>query len=186
MSEAALMDTIRAQLDVLRADSVAPLCITPGGYGETFAREALGIHTARMVQCSNFLGDTLDYAARLGFEGVLLVGHIGKWIKVAGGIFQTHSHVADARMEILAAHAALGGAQQEQIAKIMRCVTTDEALDLLAEIGLLAPTIQSVLEKIRVHIAQRLESTPFGVVLFSNQRGILGMTGEAERLKKYF
>lgn len=75
--------------------------------------------------CSNFVGETLDCAAVLGFEGVLLVGHLGKFVKLAGGIFQTHSSVADARMEILAAHAALAGADSALTGELLGCATTD-------------------------------------------------------------
>ena len=36
----------------------------------------------------------------LGLKGILFVAHIGKFVKVAGGIMNTHSREADARMEI--------------------------------------------------------------------------------------
>ncbi|MEM1483768.1 cobalt-precorrin-5B (C(1))-methyltransferase CbiD [Oscillospiraceae bacterium PP1C4] len=186
MSEAALIDTIRVELDMLNAAGARPILITPGNYGEVFAREKMGLNLSRSVLCSNFAGDTLDYAAQLGFDGLLLIGHIGKLVKLAGGIFNTHSHVADARMEILAAHAALAGANQTLVAEIMQCVTTDEVLDLLDEAGILTRTIGSVMEKIGFHIKHRVGDLPAEVVLFSNPRGVLGQTNGADALIQQF
>ena len=65
-----------------------------------------------MVKCSNFLGEALDIAATQRFKRVLLVGHIGKLVKVAGGIMNTHSRYADCRAELFCAHAALCGADR--------------------------------------------------------------------------
>ena len=53
------------------------------------------------MKCSNFIGDSIDMAAETGYQGLVLVGHIGKLIKVAGGIMNTHSKWADCRMELL-------------------------------------------------------------------------------------
>lgn len=182
MSEAALVDTIRVELGVLRAESDRPVLITPGNYGETFARERLGIFPKRAVLCSNFIGDALDCAGGLGFSGALLVGHIGKLAKLAGGIFNTHSRVADARMEILAAHAAMAGGDAALIHALMDCATTDAALDLLDAVGLLNAVIPTLLQKIKQHAQRRLGKTPLEAVLFSNARGLLGRTDGAQAL----
>ena len=184
MSEAALLDTIRTKLNMLRAASDAPVLVTPGNYGEKFAKEALGLNLSRSVLCSNFLGDTLDYAAYLGFRGVLLVGHIGKLVKLAGGIFQTHSRVADARMEILAAHAALAGASQELVRELMGAPTTDRALELLKRQGIREPVIGTLLYKMEEHLNHRAGQIRTGVILFSSQSGLLGQTSEASELLK--
>ena len=81
-----------------------------------------------MVFISNFVGDAIDCCVREGFTNVLLVGHIGKLVKVAGGIMDTHSRTADCRAEILAAHAALAGAGAKTVHEIMSSVTTPAAL----------------------------------------------------------
>lgn len=182
MSEAALVDTIRTELRMLRAGGDGPILVTPGNYGETFSRDSLGLKTKRSVLCSNFLGETLDYMTALGFGSFLFVGHIGKLVKVAGGIFQTHSRVADARMEILAAHAALAGADSGVIHTLMGCATTDAALDVLERNGILTAVLESLLQKIVEHIRFRVGETPFGVVLFSNGRGVLGTTEKADEI----
>lgn len=184
MSTAALVDTICTELNMLRAESDAAVVITPGGYGERFCRETLNLRTKRSVLCSNYAGDALEHAAACGFQGALLVGHIGKLVKLAGGIFNTHSHIADARMEILAAHAALAGAPRALVAALMdetACVTTDAALALVADAGLLPPVIESLLQKAQRHVSRRTGAMPVGLVLFSNERGLLGMTETARR-----
>ena len=83
------------------------------------------------------------------------MSHIGKLIKVAGGIMNTHSRAADCRMEIMAAHALLAGADAAQARKILSCVTTDAALELLEEYGLTEKVMRSLSEKIRDVITAR-------------------------------
>lgn len=184
MSETALLDTIHAELKMLRTASDAPVLMTPGNYGEDFAGQVLGLDLSRSVMCSNFLGDALDDAAYLGFRGVLLVGHIGKLIKTAGGIFQTHSRVADVRMEILAAHAGMAGASPMLIQEIMNAVTTDQVVELLKQESLLSAVMATVMQKIDKHLLHRAGQMPAAAVLFSNKYGILGKTSKAVQLLK--
>ena len=184
MSEAALVDTIRAELKVLRAAGSGPVLVTPGSYGENFSRDALGLRASRAVLCSNFVGETLDCAAVLGFEGVLLVGHLGKFVKLAGGIFQTHSSVADARMEILAAHAALAGADSALTGELLGCATTDAAADLLDAAGLLSPVMRSVTEHAEKQVKRRAGELSAELVIYTNARGILGQSGGAAEMLK--
>lgn len=180
MSQEALVASIRLELDTVRAKGCSTVLLTPGNYGECFARETYKVE--RAVLYSNFLGEAIDYCTVLGFRRCLLVGHIGKLVKLAGGIFQTHSRVADARMEILAAHSALAGAPQTLVAQLMREVTTDGALALLEQAQLLEPVTASLLDKMAQHLTQRGGDIETGIVLFSNPRGILGQTENAARL----
>ncbi len=186
MSQTALIDTIRVELELLRAQGDGPVLLTPGNYGETFCQKVLGLDTRRSVLYGNFLGEAFDHTVRLGFSGVLLVGHIGKLVKLAGGIYQTHSRVADARMEILTAHAALAGGSKDLARNLMGCITTDQALDLLDEAGLLSSVLEGLLEKIQFYGTGRLDHIPLGVVLFSNSRGLLAMNQKAQELIKTF
>ena len=112
MSRQALVDTTRAELSVRRSEGVADLLLTPGNYGDAFARETLGLDMAKAVQCSNYIGAALDDAVRLGFSSVLLVGHLGKLTKLAAGITDTHSRTADGRREVFVTHAALAWARR--------------------------------------------------------------------------
>lgn len=93
--------------------------------------ETLKIELKRSIKCSNFIGDTIDMGCELGAKGMLFVGHIGKLVKLGAGIMNTHSKMADGRMEILAACAVRAGAGIEAVRNILDCVTTDAALELL-------------------------------------------------------
>lgn len=183
MSERGLIDSIHVEMDVVKAAGVRCVVITPGNYGSNFTREHTKIDLSRSVKCSNYVGEILDYAALLEFEGALLIGHIGKFVKLAGGIMNTHSHVADARLEILTAHAALHGAGTETVRELMRCVTTDEAIQILDQAGLREQTVASIMKKIQFHIKARVpEKMRVGAIMFSNRYGVLGSTAEVDQL----
>lgn len=183
MSVQALVDTIEAEMKMHRAEGAVRLVLTPGNYGETFLRSGLSLGHLPHAKCSNYIGEAIDLAVSLGFEELLLVGHIGKLVKVAGGIMNTHSLVADARGEILAAHAALCGCGPNIAAAVMNSATTDAALDILESVELLEPVINSLLIKIQQHIDRRSKGAiAAGAILFSNIRGLLGKTAGADLL----
>ena len=136
-----------------------------------------------MVRCSNFVGEALDSARLEGFREVLLVGHIGKFVKLAGGIFNTHSRWADGRAELFCAHAALCGADRETAQALMDSATADRCLEILAEKHLREPVLSSLLSAIQRHLDRRAgEDLQTGAVLFSNQYGLLGMTRRAKEI----
>ncbi|MCB6367901.1 cobalt-precorrin-5B (C(1))-methyltransferase, partial [Intestinibacillus massiliensis] len=122
MSEQALIDTIKVEINMKKAAGVEYLVVTPGNYGETFLKETRNLDQLDYVKCSNFIGETLSYLKEQDFKGVLLAGHIGKLVKVAAGMMNTHSKYGDRRMETLAEHAALAGVSQPQICQIRECV----------------------------------------------------------------
>lgn len=185
MSDAALVDTIRAEMRLLRASGKEDLLITPGNYGEDFARETLGLNGLLPVRCSNFIGDALDMAAELGFKRVLLVGHIGKLVKLGAGVMNTHSRWADARMEVLAA-CALEADCPAGIAKaLLRCGTTDEAAELLQTAGCLEGVMDRLMIRIDYYLSWRSGGDfEAGAVIFSNRQGLLGETPSAETIRK--
>ena len=122
-------------------------------------------------------------AATAGFKEVLLVGHVGKLCKLAGGIMNTHSHTADCRTELFCAHAALCGADRALCARLMDAATTDACLDLLDQAQLRVPVLESLLAAIQLHLDRRAAGTfRVGAVLFSNQHGPLGTTQTAKEL----
>ena len=110
MSNAALVDTIRVELSVLAASGAKDVLLCPGNYGETFAREQLGLSMQRQVSTSNFIGEGVQAAVSAGFRRILLVGHIGKLVKLGIGMTNTHSQNGDGRMETLIACALACGA----------------------------------------------------------------------------
>ena len=134
MSQQAILDTIQLEMNqaVLRAGTPKRLILAPGNYGLDYLHDTYPAFAAiPVVKTSNFIGDTLDMAASAGFEQVLLVGHVGKLVKVAGGIMNTHSHTADCRTELFCTHAALCGAGRELCAALYAAATTDACLELL-------------------------------------------------------
>ena len=133
MSEQAILDTIKVELRQQKAEGCRVAFISPGNYGLDFMKENYGMDLDRSVKCSNYIGLTVDMIKELGFEGMLLTGHAGKLVKVAGGIMNTHSREADCRMEIIAAAAAKEGADTELILGILDCLTTEEAFARLRE-----------------------------------------------------
>ncbi len=186
MSEKALIDTVELELRQAAALGARRVILTPGSYGAAYLH-AIGLDACGVpiVKCSNFIGDALDAAAAAGFGEALLVGHIGKLVKLAGGVMNTHSRQADCRAELFTAHAALCGAAPALCRALMEAVTADACLSLLEEAGLKEPVLESLLAAIQTHLdrraAQRLR---VGAVLFSNRYGSLGATGEAENMRK--
>lgn len=181
MSEQALIDTIHLDIDARYAAGERTLLLCPGNYGEDFARDTLGLDITRGVKCSNFIGEALDYAVYRGFCGVLLVGHAGKLIKLAAGVFQTHSAYADARQEIFASHAALCGAAVETVRALMDAVTVDACLEILQREKLDRQVLDSISHKILAHLTHRTSTKagrPFAVeyVIFTNTYGVLMQT----------
>ena len=135
-SEDAWMRSLLPQVDVALADGNDTVYLTPGGFGERAARERFGAAETQIVQCSNFVGDLLDRCVDAGMAQVVLVGHAGKLVKVAAGVWNTHSRVADARLETLAALAAAAGAPPTLVVRILELPTAEAAVDVLADAGL--------------------------------------------------
>lgn len=187
MSEAALIETIRISVRQKAALGEKILLAVPGNYGEDFLKTTLNIHPDRAVKCSNYIGETLDIAMEFGFENVLLIGHGGKLIKVASGVMNTHSSVADCRMETIAAWAGAQGAGGETIRRILEAVTVDQALSILDQTGLTGSVMEKIIEKMEFHLKKRTGNVLRAeAVLFTNQKGVLGKTKGAEALLKSF
>ncbi len=186
MSEQALIDTIRVEIRQKLANGMKYLLIVPGNYGLDFLETyGHGLRLEDAVKCSNFVGEALDAAAEFGAEGVLLVGHIGKFVKLAGGIMNTHSHNADARMELLTVHAALLGAPVPLLSQMMKSVTTDDALSWLQKEGLTARVMERLTERMEFYVNQRVQNRlEVEIITFSKVYGVLGQTGKAKELSE--
>ncbi|MGL6065203.1 MAG: cobalt-precorrin-5B (C(1))-methyltransferase CbiD [Fusobacteriaceae bacterium] len=127
MSEEALKASLYVELKVMKENSKKDWAIFVfGNHGERFCK-TMGLDKSQIVIISNYIGFMLESAIKLNFKKIILIGHIGKAVKIAGGIFNTHSRVADARLEILSANAVLIGEPLENIKKIMSSNTVDEA-----------------------------------------------------------
>ena len=183
MSSQALKETIRVELRQQRAEGQTIAAVSPGNYGLDFMQQTYGYDLDRSVKCSNFIGETIDMAAELGFCAMLLTGHIGKLIKVAGGIMNTHSHEGDCRMELLAAAGIRENVSLECLKKILDCVTTEEALAFIDAEGKKEDLMEDIMEKIDFYLKKRAAGRlQIECIVYSNTYGLLGMTGKAEEL----
>lgn len=184
MSEQALLDTIRLELQVKYAEGHRFLLLSPGNYGLDFLRQEYTIAERDVVKCSNFIGASIDMAAELGYQGFVLAGHIGKLIKVSGGIMNTHSKQADCRMELLASAALRAGLPAQKARAFLECVTTDDALGQCDEQER-SRLMEAVMAQIEKYLSYRApEQMKTGAVVFSNVYGMLGKTRQAEELLK--
>ena len=182
MSDEAVVATIRAELSVRRAEGKRYALFTPGNYGADFINNELRLDPEAAVMTANFIGDAFGLAVEAGFSGALLVGHIGKLIKLAGGVFNTHSRYGDGRAEIFASHARICGASPDITAKIMDSAVTDDMLSILACAGLKDKVMAEVMLSIEENLARRVGSMDAGVMTFSKVHGVLGMTEKAAGL----
>lgn len=189
MSETALIESLEVEIRViaesLRGKAVRPLVITPGNYGVDFIRKYPEIEKLPQLKCSNFIGNAIDLASLYDFTHVFFIGHAGKFVKLAGGIFNTHSHIADCRMEIIASHGALCGAEQFDVARIFNCATVDAAFEILDESNATQMVVNSIVRSAQKRIAQKVQGKyKFGFLMFSNERGLLGKTKDFDFLLK--
>ena len=183
MSEKALIDTIRVELKQRRANGSEYVLLTPGNYGCDFIRAGLALNAEQAVQTSNFIGQSLDICRELGFKGALLVGHIGKLVKIGGGMMNTHSQYGDCRMEILAAHAGIAGLSPVKIGELLDCVACDDALRILKDAGCMEETLAGLLSRILFHLRHRAgEGMEIGTILFSKEYGLLAKSDNAMEL----
>ena len=180
MSEQALLDTIRVELRQKRTQSDFVL-LTPGNYGSDFIRDSLGIDPRNAVQVSNFIGDALDMCKELDFRGAVLIGHIGKLVKLGGGMMNTHSKYGDCRTEILSAMAGAEGVDSSVIQNMLDCVSCDECLHLLEPTGKREAVLNRLLKRIHFHLRSRAgEDFQIECAMFSKEYGLLGKTAGAE------
>ena len=164
MSEAALIDSLRLEQDMLAAAGATDIVVTPGNYGETFAREVLGLGLGRWCTCSNYIGEAIDHAAGLGFRSLLLVGHVGK----------------------LCNHAALCGGDRATVEALYRTVTTDDAVAILDGAGLREAVMASLTQALDEQLKRRAGAEmAIEAIFFSNRYGILGKTAGADKLAAF-
>lgn len=186
MSDESWKKSLSLELTMKRNDGLDKVILVPGNHGERFVNDQLGIDTKYVVTMSNFVGFMLKEAERLEFRQIMLVGHLGKLVKVAAGIFHTHSHIADGRMETLVANLALLGAPYSLLEQVEQCATTEEAMILIDNAGW-----QTVYERIAKKIQQRMallfrfNTTPpqCDALVFDYDGRVLGSSQPLSQLK---
>lgn len=187
MSEKAILDTVRIELTQKKEEGNENVILTPGNYGQAYIRNVLGLNPESAVAVSNFIGDSLDICAELGFKKVLLIGHVGKLVKIAGGMLNTHSKYGDCRMEVIASHAAKYGLKSEAACEIMQCASCDDAIRILKENDLFEKSFCSVTERISYNLNYKAKgSMQTECILFSNEYGLISESNNAEEFLKLF
>lgn len=183
MSEKALIDSIRVEMTQHAAMGEQYMLVTPGNYGADYLREHMELPFEKNIKCSNYVGETIDMAVDMGVKGILFISHIGKFVKVAAGIMNTHSHSADARMEVLCSNAIRAGGDLACARSILQCNTTDEALRVLDENHILKETMKEITDRIQFYLDHRsYQQILLGAVIFSNEYGYLGQTANVAEL----
>lgn len=185
MSEESWKRSLSLELELKRAGGMERVILVPGNHGERFVREQLGVSGELVVTMSNFVGYMIEEAVRLGYRQIVLVGHPGKLVKIAAGIFHTHSHIADARMETLVAHLALLGAPHDLLLKVSDCDTTEAAMEYIDAAGF-SHLYTHLAQRICLRIAQMLRFTQnppqCDAVLFSFDNKVLGANRPVEEI----
>ncbi len=207
MSEQALLDTIKLEINVRKSQGFRILPVVPGNYGADFLQSEFGFSVETAVHCSNFVYDTVQMAKKAGFKKMLFCGHLGKLVKVAGGIKNTHSKYGDGRMEILLQLAEslfekgdftgriescgrFGGkiSTDERFSSIknelLACISTEQAVKVLDSID----EKHEVRQKIMAELARRIQKNMLEwaggeieteVLVFTKEMGLLGQTQAA-------
>lgn len=184
MSNQAILDTIKVEMNQRKAQGFDYLVVSLGNYGMEFMKKNYGYDLDKSVKCSNFIGAAIDMAADLGFQKMLLVGHIGKLIKVAGGIMNTHSKEADCRLELLTAFAIKAQIDPENARRILNCATTSEAVQILQEQGKLQTVMEYVMERICFYLEKRAEGRlQIDCILYVNDEVYQGKSYDGELTK---
>ena len=157
MSSEAYKNSIVTQLDVALASDVGDLVFVPGNIGEKLALKQLGVTAEQIIQTGNYVGFMFEEAEKRGITKFTYFGHMGKLIKVAGGIFDTKHAVADGRREIMVTHAALCGVNKNDLKRLFDSKTTDDMMDILNELGISVEVSNSIAEAIRDRCMQRFD-----------------------------
>ncbi len=183
MSERAIVETTALEIRQAAAGGAERLILLPGNYGMDYLTQNLPeLTVVPRAKCSNYIGEAIDAARLEGFREVLLIGHIGKLVKLAGGIMNTHSKTADCRRELFVCHAALCGAGADTCRALMDEVTTDGCLAVLDRARLRDAVMQSLLHAIQKQLSRRAGEMRIGALLFSNEAGLLGLTDLAREM----
>lgn len=182
MSTDAWIKTLEIECRVMAAAGNLQWIGVPGNHGRDMACQTLGLPKEKMIKFGNFPDTLLEQAEEQGIESLLLVGHIAKLVKIAGGIFHLHSKVADGRLETLTAQLVKHKAPYSLLEEVVWANTVEEAAGLIHKkgpAGFFDHLSQSVTEKAA---ARTGDQVLVGTILFSYEEGILGMCSQAKNI----
>ncbi len=141
--------SFKCQLDVAVAENYKELFFVPGNIGDKIAQRILDVDDDQIIQMGNLVGYMLQEACEADVEHIILLGHAGKIIKIAAGIFNTEHRIADGRREVITAHTALITSSPSLINSIYYSNTTEEMIDLLDKVNLIEPVFNSIAEAVK-------------------------------------
>ena len=179
MSDQAYKDSLALAIDQALASGKEELALVFGNYGQEKAAE-FGFDEEQIVRMSNYVGFMLNKCVEKEVDSVVLVGQIGKLVKVAAGIFNTHSKVADARLETIAAYTASLGAKPEIIRQILAANTSEEAVQIIYQVGyeeVFSVLLDKLIERVREYTEKKLSVE---AVFFSLEEGVLADSREGD------
>lgn len=181
MSEEAFKVSLVPQFSILKESGITVPVLVPGKIGEQIALKC-GIDRNALIQTSNFIGFMLDKAVGYDFEDIVIFGHIGKLIKLSGGIFHTHSHVADARQEIFAAYLGMLGADTDILQKVLSANTTETIMRIISECemtGVYSILAQKAAQRSALHVKGKAS---VGIVMADIKGNVMGFDDNAKRI----
>lgn len=187
MSDDGWKKSLSIELQMKKEQGIDKIILVPGNHGEQFIKEKLGLDMKYVVRTSNFIGYMLKEAQRMGYKKILMAGHIGKYIKISAGIFNTHSKVADARSEILVSNLAMMKAPYEFLEQINECVTAEGAVELIDK-NEYKDIYNIISNKCKLKIDQYLldEEIDVEVMMFKMDKTLLGKSDDADSLVEVF
>ncbi|MCW4017823.1 MAG: cobalt-precorrin-5B (C(1))-methyltransferase CbiD [Candidatus Bathyarchaeota archaeon] len=170
------------QIDVAVSRHHAQVFFVPGNIGERIAKQLFNVPDDQIVQTGDFVGYMLEKAAEKGIKEIVFLGHSGKMVKLAAGIFNTHYRMGDARNEVIAAFAASVGADQENVNTILQSNTTEEATELLNKLKLTRATYDKIAQKIHARVTDRVKKQiKFSIIIVSMEGKVIGADENAKR-----
>ena len=176
MSNQALVDTTKVEIRQLAAKGRTDIFLVPGNYGRDFSRDVLGLDVSECIAMSNFIGDAINSAVECGFKRILMVGHIGKMVKLGIGQTFTHSSGGDGRMETMTACALEAGADLATLRKVLSCATTDAALDVLKAAGKMDETLEILGKRIEATLLRKVpDDVQIEYICFTNREDLGGV-----------
>lgn len=157
------------QLDVLKAQGYKKAILVLGYVGERFCKERFNIKEDSVIKIGDHIGFMLKECSRKKINEALLIGHIGKLIKVTNGQFNTHCDYGDKRLESIVRYAKSCKAANDTIKKILSQKTVEAAIPILKESGL-----AKVFDYIAKDVAKKSEKfvNPVRNLCSPNSRGI--------------
>jgi len=111
-----------------------------------------------IIKIGNWIGPLLVEAAIKKVKTVILFGYHGKLIKLAGGIFHTHNHLADARIEILVYLAVQEKVPFEIIVELSQLNNLEDALLILEKFN------QSLADRLFKNLSNTIEKRSIAYV----------------------